>query len=368
MTNLCSHLKILLSLKGESMRRNTCMDVIKGIACIAVVLIHYNWSNEFGSSVKTLCRFAVPYFFFVSGYYLKNSQLKLDATNIKRKFYNILKLTLKSALVYSVFCIIWNLLMNHQWNLTDFIAEKISFARLLKLIITNDPFVYAHFWYLLALMSLYVCMYVCRNKFNDNLALMTAIFFMFGFSALSEFNSLLSIRNSFPIADTGEFLMLYNLFCFRAMPFFLLGIWFRENNYRFQRKVISEFFFIIMILAGCILALIENKLFGVSQFYIGSYITVLVLIFISIQYPDFNIAPLNYIGNKLSVHIYIYHILIGKIYDLLAKKYNWYNDFMRSIRPFLVCATSILLSWLIVKSRDYVTQYRINKTSDNGGN
>lgn len=45
------------------------MDCIKGAACIAVVLIHYNFPGYLGIIIKTLSRFAVPFFFGVSGYY-----------------------------------------------------------------------------------------------------------------------------------------------------------------------------------------------------------------------------------------------------------------------------------------------------------
>ena len=50
----------------KSMRWNS-LDCLKGIACIAVVLIHYNISGGnipawIGAYTKALCRFAVPVF------------------------------------------------------------------------------------------------------------------------------------------------------------------------------------------------------------------------------------------------------------------------------------------------------------------
>ena len=50
--------------------RNRCMDTVKGIACLLVVFIHFNWSNDLSETINAIGRFAVPYFFFVSGYHL----------------------------------------------------------------------------------------------------------------------------------------------------------------------------------------------------------------------------------------------------------------------------------------------------------
>ena len=42
------------------------IDCIKGLACIAIVLIHYNFPGDLGLAVKAFCRFGVPIFFITS--------------------------------------------------------------------------------------------------------------------------------------------------------------------------------------------------------------------------------------------------------------------------------------------------------------
>ncbi|WP_366934307.1 acyltransferase family protein [Pyramidobacter sp.] len=44
-------------------------DALKGIACIAVVFIHYNFPGNLGLAVKAFCRLGVPVFFVISGYF-----------------------------------------------------------------------------------------------------------------------------------------------------------------------------------------------------------------------------------------------------------------------------------------------------------
>lgn len=50
-------------------KRWNSIDCIKGLACIAVVLIHYNFTGVLGISIKTFCRFAVPVFFITAGFF-----------------------------------------------------------------------------------------------------------------------------------------------------------------------------------------------------------------------------------------------------------------------------------------------------------
>lgn len=52
---------------------NYCMDFLKGIACILVVFIHVKFPGDFGQAVQAIARFAVPFFFMVSGYYCYRS-------------------------------------------------------------------------------------------------------------------------------------------------------------------------------------------------------------------------------------------------------------------------------------------------------
>ena len=48
---------------------NYCLDFIKGIACIFVVFFHCSFPGIMGMSIAAVGRFAVPFFFMVSGYF-----------------------------------------------------------------------------------------------------------------------------------------------------------------------------------------------------------------------------------------------------------------------------------------------------------
>ena len=59
------------------------LDCLKGIACIAVVLIHYNFPGDFGLAVKSFCRFAVPVFLIISGFFFLSDGKMDDAKTVK---------------------------------------------------------------------------------------------------------------------------------------------------------------------------------------------------------------------------------------------------------------------------------------------
>ena len=76
---------------------NYCMDFLKGIACIFVVFIHVKFPGNFGQSVQAIARFAVPFFFMVSGYYCYRKDYQ-GVIGGAKKYCIFLKL--RSSLIY----------------------------------------------------------------------------------------------------------------------------------------------------------------------------------------------------------------------------------------------------------------------------
>ena len=138
------------------MKRYNSLDYVKGICCIAVIFIHYNFKGDLGLAVKAMSRFAVPIFFFISGFFFvgKDYLIKREKTIMKIK--HLVSLLIKSAIFYAIFCIIWNNLYTQNFNLTEYIDKVISKESIIKFVVTNDPFVYSHLWFILALVYCYI--------------------------------------------------------------------------------------------------------------------------------------------------------------------------------------------------------------------
>lgn len=54
------------NMRGE---HNNCLDFFKGIACLLIILVHVPFPGFFGEIIGALSRFAVPFFFMISGYF-----------------------------------------------------------------------------------------------------------------------------------------------------------------------------------------------------------------------------------------------------------------------------------------------------------
>lgn len=325
------------------------MDIIKGAACIAVVLIHYNWSNDIGLFIKTICRFAVPYFFFVSGYYVfdRNGQITKQAT--RRKIIHIVELLCKGGVFYFVFCIVWNYAYVRDWNLADYAATKVTFANIIKFAVNNDPFVYDHFWYMLALIYCYLTVYLLRNRLKDTYVLLLSIMLMLGFSVLEEFRSVFPFKNAYRLDENGTLLILSNTFLFRAMPFFLFGMFIRKRKPSISGNAGLALLCGTFII-GCLIALFEAVTVGALQFYLGTYVCVIALILITVCYSDLQSETMSVIGNKLSMNVYLYHIAVGKVFDLIAQKFALWNEPVFILfRPLCILAATLLIAWLLFK-------------------
>lgn len=345
-----------MDLKTENSSRNTTIDIIKGFACIAVVWIHYSWSNDAGVFLKTISRFAVPFFFFVSGYYLPDRYGQIKPENIRKKIVHIVDITWKSGMFYLFFCVLWNLLFDRDWSMTAYICEKVTKANVIKLILANDPLVYDHLWYLLALLYCYAVMYLFSLKFhnprNCRVLLPLSLLLMLGFSVLDEFNSVFHIRNAWRLNEAGTVFVLSNAFLFRAMPFFLFGL-FVKTHVREDRPKVSLPVLCGGNLCGMLIALYEMANTKSLQFYVGTYISVICLILISVWYPRRQMKGMAFIGNKLSMNVYLYHIAVGKVFDLIAgKKHLWGNQLFRISRPVLIIVCTLVLSYFLYSVKE----------------
>ena len=97
---------------------------------------------------------------------------------ILKKIRHIVKITVFHVF-YAVFCVIWNYYMYPDWNLRGYVAETFTVAKVLKFLITNDPFVYAHLWFLFALIYCYLffCIFKTRDRIPEYFAIIVLLYY-----------------------------------------------------------------------------------------------------------------------------------------------------------------------------------------------
>lgn len=142
---------------GEKINKktNNSIDFFKAIACVGVVLIHCRFPGAAGVLVRTIARFAVPFFTMISGFYLISSEIEMvDTIRLKRKIIHMLKLIAGAELFAFIFFAFGDIISKHT---LDFVILKYTdVARWVKLVWDNTPLSYTHFWYLYALLYCYV--------------------------------------------------------------------------------------------------------------------------------------------------------------------------------------------------------------------
>ena len=339
-------------------------DVLKGLCCIAVVLIHYNFSGDTGLYVKTFCRFAVPTFLIISGFFFL-SDGKMDDGKVVGKIRHIAGLLFGSALFYAVFTLITYNINSSSWNWLSFLKERATAGSLVKLFVTNDPLVYSHLWYMLALIYCYIFALFLFNK-NKSFSLMYVLapILLVLYSCMQEFGAVLGLKTTLGIPESEKVLTIYNLFIFRALPFFLFGMIIKKH-YRSIAKIPMNWFAaaVIFIAGGC-LAIYERTLFRESQFYVGTYIMVFAMVVMAVRKPEKEIRFLGYIGRELSLYVYILHIAVGRATDILAREIGLRDTvFYTCGRAFLVLIFSLLAAQVVVSFKRIINKVKHKKSA-----
>lgn len=340
-------------------KRYLSIDCVKGIACIATVIIHYNISGgsipeSVGLAMKTVCRFAVPVFFCVSGFFLSSSA-EIDSSKTIQKTLHIMKLLLGSALFYACYTYIYCSIDNIHWDISAYISEKITATKLIKLFLTHDPFVYSHLWFLIALIFCYLFVLLFINNSNRKIIYYLAPLCLIAYNCMHEFRIL---PTSITLPEMSSNIVLYNSFIFRALPAFLSGMILRNHCDKIAALKIPNTLLYSLAVFGCILSLIERNIFFEAQFYFGSYITWLSLMLWAIRNPSNGNSALIHVGRDLSMYVYILHIAVGKVIDFLGGKLHFWGHTPYYIaRPFVVLILSLLVAECVFAAKRIVVKH-----------
>ena len=249
-------------------------------------------------------------------------------------------------------------MMDSSWNLWSFTKSKVTTWGIMNMVISGNPLVYAHFWYLLSLFYCYIIIYMVGKNLSRNVSLVAFLVILFAYTLLAEFNKFIGISNFIRVSDSAT-LVLSNVFLLRSMPFLLWGIYLRKSleggqisTTRVNPSVVWFVGLLLVVAAGCVLVIFEARRFGDILMYAGTHITVLALSCMAVWYPAKRIRCLEYIGNRLSMYVYIYHIAVGKTWDLIATKCHlWGNATFKAFRPLIVIACSLLVAQMIVMTK-----------------
>lgn len=194
---------------------NKAIDQIKAVAAVSVVFIHARFPGQLGAIINAFAKFAVPFFFIVSGYFLQSSADDDVLSKIPKKICHI-SMILSWGL--GINCI--RIIVQYSGKTTSIVAwlkTSVFTARhLAELLVLNNSAFGGVLWFLYALIYCYV-LYAIAIKFKIvKLLQLTGFMFLLIYLIKTKIPT-------FSFIPTVRFLMI-------GLPFFSMGFLLREKS------------------------------------------------------------------------------------------------------------------------------------------
>ncbi len=325
----------------EKKKFNQTMECFKMLAAIFVVMLHYPFPGRIGTTINCLARFAVPMFFAVSGYF----SYGVNGSRMAKRIIHILKLNIVGTVIYALWYV-YVLMKIGNVNIPDLLEMKLSPTNIVKWLFINvNPFA-GHMWYLSALLTCYILLWVYA-KFFDGKKINYTPLYVVGF-CLMTLQFVLSTCSA--TAGMNVPYLVYRNGLLFGLPMMILGVFINEHGDRITEnfKLTPVKSFAVMIL-GAILSLLQWKGLGKTEMPVGALVTVVFLMLFMSSHPQVPFlgkyfgGVIRHFGN-VSLMVYISHILFGNMIVLFSAE----NEKILAIREdgYLNPIAIILLSVL----------------------
>lgn len=310
-----------------TIERNHSIDSLKLLCALLVVFIHCKYPYK--DSVLPLTDVAVPLFFCISGFFVFGA--KRSCSRITR----IVQIFTLSASLYLLKTEAFSLLTTHSLWIP-------SWHAITNFVFFNDVAFSIHLWYLPAYIYVLVMAF-----FIDKYNLWTASFY-----AIIPL-LLIGVFIKYSIADTcPEEIEYYRNAYFCGLPYFLVGGLVKTtppNQLNIKKLKIGLMVAIVALFAArylvvghsiLVMAVREMDLLLLAT-------TIFLLATICVQHKD---NLLSQLGRLYSLYIYIFHVLIMSICEMIATKLpSTLSEIYMYINPICVFLLSIALTYVLGK-------------------
>lgn len=158
---------LVKNMKKYEKRQNEMLNVLKGLACICVVLLHCELPTILGHMIHCICRFAVPLFFAISGYFIYDDNKTVVKGKIPRKIIHIFKLLLGTELLYLVrYFIEYFIRTRSIGGISIWFVEKFTLKNVIEFLAFQKTIIGDVSWFLVALIYCYIITYFIAGKNN----------------------------------------------------------------------------------------------------------------------------------------------------------------------------------------------------------
>ncbi|NEU70484.1 acyltransferase [Spirosoma agri] len=267
-------------------QRNAGVDLFRLIAAFAVIFIHCIYSDKF-PLLPLAGRWAVPFFFMVSGYFFQKSY----STHAKQAF-------LKTAQSVTILFVWANLFYLLFLGLTE--GSVSSLATHFTLLVGA----YFHLWFLTSLLVGYLVLWFCLTYLRQDVLPFLAVLSIILILGLNPYSFLLAMS---PHPLYARLLL--------SIPFLCIG--FLGAKYSLHRYVYTSTCW-LLISFGFGLQLVEVWLLSGNQssfrlvdFVVGTLFLSVGLFLLSLRLIVSPTCRLSYYGQRYSLPLYLYHPVVN---------------------------------------------------------
>lgn len=318
---------------GARPQRNHCLDLVKGIACMFVVCMHCEFPGYFGVLVQCVARFAVPFFFMVSGYFCYRAQ---GTTNYPRKVRHIASIILFACTVY----VIYRALTGGSFDITR--------RQLFEWVVLNEPVIVAgQLWFLFALLYDYIVFGLLDTGGIVGLTKALVPINLVLYVVLAQGAHLAGIKIPNPI---------YRNFLIEGLLLFSLGYWLHAYERRIRVPNGLLVAGIVLFTALCpVERLLIGRDFGIN---LVTFPQVLCIFLYCLQNPSVGEgSPLEVLGERYSLYVYVLHPLFWKLLERFYKLYGLKKSVpAQYAMPILCIMLSIIASVAVVRVKGLIDE------------
>jgi surface polysaccharide O-acyltransferase-like enzyme len=273
---------------------NKKLNFLKAIACFMVVIAHIRFPGLFGDIIWKATAYSVPIFLMIAGYFSFGK--KTDT--IKRRLKQIAFVFLWAYASHFIFGVTKHLIKH---DLLTWLAEKFTWKSPFDYILWGYVSFASPLWYLIIMVEVYAFWYFVVRAEKERLVLRLLPLLLVTYVGVAVF------------IETADMPWYYcNLFFVRGLSFFLLGYYLRTEEA--QKLLHLKRYQLILLTVFGFTIIVTPTTFGLPIKFgdAGLIPCVLGLFALALQEPEKGICrPLEFIGDKLSLYIYVFHLIIG---------------------------------------------------------
>lgn len=329
--------------------RNWKFDYIKGIACLIVVCLHCPLYGPIGDGIIYACRFSVPLFFMITGYYCESKSNEW----ILRKTKELIIKTLIAEAFYGVWKMFLALALD-KLSLAEFVEYLSIVNNPLKVLFFGSMF-NGVFWYLYAAIWAYLLIILLRKTklIYKNIVCYILIVVMVCILVIGRFFT----QNLQDEAFMVEWACLFCNAIVFGLPMLLTGMLFS----RYEEKIKASLSFkknILFLVAG--LAVMGEEFLLSRQymdFHFSTYIISSAIFLFAFTYKKDSLVlkkQLSFVGQRLSLWIYLDHLFVNSVLFTIERLVGIEENLIVDIvHPIIVLVLSVLMACAIdrIKSK-----------------